>query len=125
MREIKFRGKRLDTKELIYGSYIEAQMRDGSVCHEIVPYEAGAAVVEVDPATVGQYTGLKDKNGREIYKGDILKWGDNRTKVVDWFIDGWTAGNNGTSMPLADFIRRADCYVIGNIHDNPKLLKGG
>lgn len=40
MREIEFRGRRLDNGEWAYGSYIEAQMRDGSVCHEIVPYEA-------------------------------------------------------------------------------------
>lgn len=69
MGKIKFRGKRLDNGEWIVGSYIEAENRDRSIAHQIVPYEAGGIVREVDPDTVGQYTRLRDKNDKEIYEG--------------------------------------------------------
>lgn len=77
----------------------------------------------VTPETVGQFTGLLDKNGKEIYEGDILRWNTYDIKVVRWFLSGWTAGNDVTSMDLYDFISKVDCCIIGNVHDNPELLK--
>lgn len=134
MREIKFRGKRLDNGEWVVGSYIEAENRDLSIAHQIVPYESGEAVREVDPDTVGQFTGLKDRNAREIYEGDILKSArDGRLYVVKFWIGMFYASveecNKGIfgGFPLHALTENEEsgyeCDIIGNIHDNPELLK--
>ncbi|WP_418668961.1 YopX family protein [Alistipes putredinis] len=130
MREIKFRGKRLDNGEWIVGSYIEAENRDRSIAHQIVPYKSGGVVREVDPATVGQYTGLNDNNGKEIYEDDIINYvycGFDRRGAVRYenklcgfdFID-----KEGMITIISSYEARTYC-IIGNIHDNPELLKGG
>lgn len=124
MREIKFRGKRLDNGEWVVGSYIEAENRDRSIAHQIVPYKAGLVVREVDPATVGQYTGLKDKNGKEIYEGDIL-FDESGVYAVVCYSMGTFCVDFGEGFDLqyfTDYIHEI-CDVVGNIHDNPELLK--
>ena len=76
--------------------------------------------VEVDPSTVGQYTGLKDKNGKNIFEGDILSiWNDRNDVVV--FEDGAFIMED-TEIPMRFAIK---FEVIGNIYDNPEFMKEG
>lgn len=127
MREIKFRGKRLDNGEWVVGSYIEAENRDRSIAHQIIPYKAGLVIREVDPATVGQYTGLKDKNGREIYEGDIIGGSNGSINGWEWPFKSevkWNDEECGFNPPILGYMDSTHYYnVLGNIHDNPDLLK--
>lgn len=79
---------------------------------------------EVDPETIGQYTTLKDKNKKEIYKGDIFNLGDNRILyIVEWFDTGLSGRQNGNSSRVGLQYWQDKIEVIGNIYDNPELLK--
>lgn len=118
MRTIKFRGKRLDNGAWMYGSLVILNGRyfifDNADRHE------------VDPATVGEYTGLNDTNSREIYEGDIFQAGYfGGVDVVMW--DNENARYIGRSpQGCISYVGREPAVkIIGNIHDNPELLKGG
>ena len=120
MRTIKFRGKRPDGS-WNYGRSIRFK-QNGEV------YIQGASV---DPQTVGQFTGLRDSHGRDIYDGDIIKIvGSNEAKHVAYSDKEAAFGiqySDGDFFAFAFDISgiSEDCYeVIGNIHDNPELLKG-
>ena len=133
MREIKFRGKRVDNGEWVYGYLIGNDVIVGDIVEFSDEYFNTEFWYKVDPKTVGQYTGLKDRNGREIYEGDVL-----RLVLVDY-----------AHVPEQIFVVGSDsffedvCYlqnisrfvedsgsetdgieVIGNIYENPELLKG-
>lgn len=129
MRTIKFRGKRLDNDQWMYGYVLHCDLYT-----DIWTDEEGFEREEVDPDTVGQFTGLYDKNGKEIYEGDILEYKDPingktyRRKVVFHDAAFCQEIDLGTPKPEYNPIRNHDLTVwsvVGNIHDNPELLKGG
>lgn len=135
MREILFRGKTLLDK-WIEGDLLQ-YLGDGKV--HIVQHYKGAGGQEVIPETVGQYTGLTDITGKKIFEGDIVIYTDaeadyegyhdnvflNRGEVGVSAWDGIYFTNRQT-VEMSDLYRgetMVDCKVIGNIHDNPELVK--
>ena len=134
MREIFFRGKRIDNGEFIIGSYAVKGIGTDLKKHFIVQCEFNGALtgypfyftdIEVNKATVGQFTGLLDKNGTRIFEGDIIKYVKNNivhTGVVKYFKDAFDVYLHGTN---AHSLRSCldTLEVIGNIHDNPELLE--
>ena len=122
MREILFRGKAIDDN-WYYG--VPLVFTEDYVCMT-APHTYNKAVI---PETVGQYTGLTDKNGTKIFEGDIMpvyeQGEEYYYKVVyngDCFMLAMLDSEQG-SYPLST--KNAISEVIGNIHDNPELLKGG
>ena len=134
MREILFRGKRLDTGEWIYGDLVNAnEMRTGARRIEIwVPQPDGECDPEnleygvVDPDTVGQYTGLLDKNGIKVFEGDVLDGLYGKMLVSFGEIIGgdigfsWRPVTYGHYESMSGFIDEYE--VIGNIYDDKGLL---
>lgn len=124
MRTIKFKGKRIDNGEWIYGSYVPHYNFFGTIKDEMV--DENGNLFEVAPSTVGQYTGLKDKNGKEIYEDDILLDESGAYAVVYYSMGSFCVdfGEGFDLQYFTDSIHEI-CYVAGNIHDNPELLEGG
>lgn len=118
-REIKFRGKRIDTGEWVYG-----YLADESYINDINTVDLSS--VEVDPDTVGQYTGLKDRNGKDVWEGDLLS---SDGIVCEVAYDEYLASFHliidkiKGRVPLGDMMRSFEFQVIGNRWDNPELLE--
>ena len=171
MRTIKFRGKSLESHEWVYGYLYELPSDSGNVCmilttdniHEdnsIKPqyhlaFTLWKDLFVVDSSTIGQHTGLLDKNGEEIYEGDILglpeadsngvQFRNRFARVVEWINDGFflidreercgevrkygdrlalEISLNSNYAGMARCLEKHNYAVIGNVHDNPELLKG-
>lgn len=143
MREILFRGKRVDNGEWVEGFYVnvpEHYKPEMSGKSYIVSINNGL-FMEVVPKTVGEYTCLTDKNGKRIFEGDIVEL-DDRNYDIKWRAAvefgnpngncswGWQLnpiGNVDINTDILCWVEMEEsgayCEVIGNIHDNPELLE--
>ena len=129
MREIIFRGIRLDTKEFTYG-YLWAKNNCSVGTRTLIMNSMGSAY-EVDPETVGQFSGLRDNKrtaefpeGQEIFEGDLINF-DGGIARVEWCND--LACYLAVFADVSDVMLHAishRCAVIGNIHEHKNLLGG-
>lgn len=144
MREIKFRGKRIDNLEWVFGDLIENQGRFfiyHSTSETTIKDNNNGYItieaVEIDNSTVGQFTGLHDKNGKEIYEGDILQYIGRGADIIGKIYYREVTFKEGSfciyckdlniHSPISGYITNGvlGWDVVGNIHDTPELLKGG
>ena len=131
MREILFRGKCFNTEEWVEG-YLGIEVPDELVIQQFSydEYFKSNCIDQysVKPETIGQYTGLTDKNGTKIFEGDICWFygGDYYSGLWEqWEQNAIVAITDMTDDEQTHYLNNAEyCEVIGNIHDNPELLKG-
>lgn len=152
MREILFRGKRIDNGEWVEGFYVRADHhwhkhgihKDWLICSASANggWFALHNKYPVKSATVGQYTGLKDKNGKRIFEGDVLRIARTMDGMgtyyspaiecpvnvaVKWDLCAWmweTLCEDKRYITFPDAWCHYECEVISNIHDNPELIGG-
>ena len=142
MREIKFRGKNINNGEWVYGYYSVSEEiinNGGTKCnyiewnqqfHHITEKSLRPKTYVIFSKTVGQFTGLTDMNGKEIYEGDIFLFEEltNHEYLmaeIKFKEFSWWCINENEAMLLEEMIFKnvLDGKIIGNIHDNPELLE--
>ena len=145
MRELLFRGKTSDG-EWVEGDVLQTRYHSGHIEYQIMPQTPVSSAVPVLPETIGQFTGLADKNGVRIFEGDILDvssdvaYGGVAVHRLGYFVVEFHNGcfmksalddpqlsffDNAKRKGLYHFISTDIHKIVGNIHDNPELLKGG
>ena len=135
IREVIFRGKRANNGEWIEGDVLQTRYHSGHIEYQIMPQTPVSSAVPVLPETIGQFTGLADKNGVRIFEGDICRFKRfNDIHVGEIVFNVTTAsfvmryqsivgayGEKATQKMLLSVCD--DIEVIGNIHDNPELME--
>ena len=124
-REIKFRAKRLDNNQLVIGYYLPTQYGEKHFIYFALEFLNEHTRIEIDPKTLGQYTGLLDKNGKEIYEGDIVFTESNQYYkqdeiVWDCFAMGWDIGKKDSWKLRSPMSSKTE--IIGNIYENKELI---
>ncbi|MBC2084615.1 YopX family protein [Listeria marthii] len=139
MREIEFRGKRIDNGEWVYGNLMQFE---DSATFIFADERKGASTLTyahfiinnmhaIDEKTVGQYTGLKDKNGKKIFEGDIVRNINGEYSYIGivnkdrytFYIKGVAPKDNYDFADVSDTVTgKSSLIVIGNIHENPEIL---
>ena len=126
MREILFRGKWKNSGEWVYGNLFNPDKADTPTQICIGTYIARTCY-EIDPETVGQYTGLHDKNGRKIFEGDIVRCYYSDISPFTDEIEPYEKEVLIDDILRSEVIGWIDCAdeleIIGNIYDNPELLE--
>jgi len=132
-REILFRGKRTDNREWVYGDLLSATLISKTRIiwlEQISEDDFKEENHEVDPTTIGQFTGLLDKNGNKVFEGDVVFIEDNEGQLNDYVVK-WDSSSlcfigvyNPNLPSLNVYLDELEgCEVIGNIQDNPELIK--
>lgn len=139
MREILFRGKRVDNGEWIYGYLARFRNFRNKIYTSIIQindFETQECNIQdnscVFTETVGQFTGLTDKNGKKIFEGDVVEFTDKYTQqkgraeivfeAFKWKYSGCYYGGNPTVWLCIDD-KSVEFEIIGNIHDTPELVE--
>lgn len=133
-RVIKFRGRKTNTGKLIYGYFCYDWNSKGDIKpmiqNSLTEYATSFSKSIIDIETLSQFTGLTDKNGKEIYEGDILQWissnpfslGELRTVKVDYIQAQYWCSGRVVGVYLAELLANERCEVIGNVFENKQLL---
>ncbi len=126
MREILFRGKRIDDGVWVYGHYVHQYDEDMIYLPDGIDKHGGFDCYKIVPETVGQFTGLTDMNGEKIFEGDVIETYSRKYVVTfseergGYFPFACDDGCGCCSDEVEDSFRSK---IIGNIHDNPESFK--